>query len=432
MISNNVRLKVLIVHPEKQHSIKTLAALQKSPVDCDFITSFYFKRKSYLFKLSHLLPKSLTSKLNSHTNINIDDASVYTICTFRYLLTAVIRLLDVKRNIIGLIYPRYLKVFNDRVLKHIISERYDVVITYDTLSGELLHNINTLKNGPKTVVDMSAASYPFMIKTYKNNYLKESDKLYKNISLQLESYRYLNSLLEFKYGDYFLAASLFTKNSVIAENVSKDKIKVVRYGIDISSLDLDRLSNEKARFKGSKCAELNILYVGNVSFEKGIYTLIDAINIIGKDKVKVTLVGEYKKNNFNLNDAPSNFNFVGRVAKDNLSKFYLEADLLIQPSLCDGFGFVVVEALSHGLPVICSNNVGAAELLTTTQKGIVFETGQSKDLACVINRVLSNEIDLNINLEEIKSEIEALSWDNYGIEVYDFLKDITENKNYVS
>lgn len=415
MIIQNNSLKVLIVHPEKQHSLKTVASLQSLGVDCHFITSFYFDSLNFSF-FNKLLPKKLSNKLNRHGNNKINKSMIHTICTFPYLFISIIRYFDTNKLVIDKIYPIFIKFFNKKVYDHVKVDSYNLIIAYDTLSGNLLKEMHNLVKRPKLVVDMSAASYLFMQNTYINNFLGLEKQIAKDISLTFDKLRYENSILELKYADFFITASNFSKNSIVQNyNINANCVEVIPYGIEQNN---------------SKCIEskftinknsLNILFVGNVTFEKGIYTLIEAVSSFDLDEINVTVVGEYLKNNFNTSSAPINFNFVGWQPKSKLTDFYSRSDLLVLPSLCDGFGFVVMEALSHGLPVICSDNVGSSELIKEDIHGLIFETGNSIELEKLIRDLYLKNVKLNVTASSFSKQIEHYTWHTYAKKLKRFL-----------
>ncbi len=166
-----------------------------------------------------------------------------------------------------------------------------------------------------------------------------------------------------------------------------------------------------------------ILYVGRVSPEKGIHTLLQAFEIIHSqipsvqlkligppevlpyefligldDDPKILALGEFYPNERwteylaewrRSKPASSNVTFVGNVDYYELRKYYQTADLFIFPSICDeAFGMPVAEAMSSGLPVIVANAGALPELVSHGTHGWVTEAGSEIDLAETTIRVL--------------------------------------------
>ena len=68
-------------------------------------------------------------------------------------------------------------------------------------------------------------------------------------------------------------------------------------------------------------------------------------------------------------------------------------DLLVQPSLFEGFGLTVAEALAAKVPVLVSDSMGPYEVTGYGECGYVFKTGDSGDCAAVLSRIITSGDD---------------------------------------
>ena len=89
-----------------------------------------------------------------------------------------------------------------------------------------------------------------------------------------------------------------------------------------------------------------------------------------------------------VNQMP-NVEMVGYVP--NISDFYRDCDVLVLPSVDDGFGMALLEAMSNHVACIATTNVGASELLTNGHDGIVIEPANEDQLAAAILRLYESE-----------------------------------------
>jgi glycosyltransferase involved in cell wall biosynthesis len=122
------------------------------------------------------------------------------------------------------------------------------------------------------------------------------------------------------------------------------------------------------------------LYAGRLLYWKGVHIAVRAfaevvrqipnarLTIVGNGPERSRLEAEVKQHN--LHD---NVEFISRVPQNTLFTLYRTHDLLLFPSLHDSGGFVVLEALSHGLPVICLD-LGGPKDIVTPNCGVVIKT----------------------------------------------------------
>ncbi len=76
--------------------------------------------------------------------------------------------------------------------------------------------------------------------------------------------------------------------------------------------------------------------------------------------------------------------WVGRVLMTEVAQLVEQADCLVLPSIHDGWGAVVSEALMVGTPVICSDACGSAEVVKASGVGGVFRSGDESELTCLL------------------------------------------------
>jgi glycosyltransferase involved in cell wall biosynthesis len=91
------------------------------------------------------------------------------------------------------------------------------------------------------------------------------------------------------------------------------------------------------------------------------------------------------------------------------------------PSIADGFGLVVLQAISMGLPVIVSSNVGAADIVRDYGGGDVFQYNSINELTEKIINFYNSKKDKETYLN-LKHVIDNNTWENYGNKLYDFIK----------
>jgi glycosyltransferase involved in cell wall biosynthesis len=157
--------------------------------------------------------------------------------------------------------------------------------------------------------------------------------------------------------------------------ISEDNINIIPNGVDI---ELFRPS--KPLFKKDK---FTILFVGRLSKEKGINFLIEACKDL-KFNYKLIIVGNgpYKKKmlkQIKKNKLQNKIKLIDFIEHKLMPKVYSSADILVMPSIKEPFGFVALESLSCGTPVIASN-IGGMKDIITDEIGIKVNPANKKEL----------------------------------------------------
>lgn len=140
---------------------------------------------------------------------------------------------------------------------------------------------------------------------------------------------------------------------------------------------------------------VTILFCGQMIARKGVDILLEAFNNLiqfGYD-TQLLLVGREAELPQLLERLPQEtcqkITYAGFQSPENLPKFFHQADLFVLPSRYDGWGVVVNQAIGAGLPVICSDGVGAGhDLITPGENGEIFPNGNCQALTATLRHYL--------------------------------------------
>ena len=156
------------------------------------------------------------------------------------------------------------------------------------------------------------------------------------------------------------------------------------------------------------------MWAGTFSVRKGAHYLLDAWRqgSFGKHAT-LEIYGAITLPDSITQGLPDGVKRCGSVSREALYAQYKQADALMFPTLCDGFGMVATEALAHGLPVILTENAGAADFVTHEQNGLVIQAGSTDAIAGSIQWCLDNRSRLQEMRQAAWQSVEGQGWDQY-------------------
>ena len=233
--------------------------------------------------------------------------------------------------------------------------------------------------------------------------------------------KYFKNLFQ-KQPKIFAVSSIVKDDLVRNCNIPEERIKIIFPGCENSEL-VEEYDIKK--YDRTKPFVFGLSAVGFV--RKGGFLFLDAIRRLKKDypNIKAKIIyPDYKKNLglmlylwfYNLKDTVE---IVG-YQKD-MSAFYRSLDCLVVPSIFEAFGRVVIEGMTHKIPVIVGSGVGAKDIIKDGENGFVFEAeGYSgKPLAEKMKEVIRNynNLDNLVNSAYTLSK-SGFTWKNFGEEIF--------------
>lgn len=192
---------------------------------------------------------------------------------------------------------------------------------------------------------------------------------------------------ELMLADHIFVASPFTKQSIEQDFPYRHAdISVIPYGFP--DVYKDRL------YTSVKSRKIKFLYVGRLSQAKGLSYMFDALNKF-KNEIELTLIGQRSTDNCSaLNKALNENNYLGSLPHDEVLKEMRNNDVLIFPSLFEGFGMVVTEAMSQGTPVLTTNRTCGVNFIENGENGWLVNAADVKQLQNTIQTILDNRENL--------------------------------------
>jgi glycosyltransferase involved in cell wall biosynthesis len=204
---------------------------------------------------------------------------------------------------------------------------------------------------------------------------------------------------EYHLADRIRVSSAWAKQSMASYGVPAAKIHVV-------SQPLNLLRFQPSCRQAQSDGPLRVCYVGNLNVAKGFPYLMRAVRMLGNHRVSLEIVGatgsrptkrlfEKEREGIKISSAPG-----------DPVPVYQRAEVFVLPSLHDGFGFVVAEAMACGVPVIVTENCGAADWVRDGQTGWIIPAGEVNALADALSEALRRRPELRAMGELARADIE--------------------------
>ncbi len=229
----------------------------------------------------------------------------------------------------------------------------------------------------------------------------------------------LSTFYAAKSADRLILVSKFSAKQLLeTTQIDKKKIKVIYEGVVLQQMTNHKFSNsqiEETLEKYGLRSKKYILFVGTIQPRKNLVALIEAFSRFnagqngasGRD-YKLVLAGAVGWMAEDVLQAPGRYDiadkvvFAGRVDELVLRELYLGAAVYVQPSITEGFGLPVLEAMASGVAVISSDGGALTELVKDAGVIVKFsnqkfsnsqiDEGFTKQLAEAIKRVISNKL----------------------------------------
>jgi glycosyltransferase involved in cell wall biosynthesis len=178
---------------------------------------------------------------------------------------------------------------------------------------------------------------------------------------------------EYKLADRVIVLSRFAYQSFLAEGIPEQRLLLLLLGAD---LGVFRPACEavEARCRRILSGEpLRILFVGALSFRKGMWDVDSIVRSLGNERFRFRFIGPVSKEVKTIvNKLHSLAEFVAKQPQHELPRWYGSGDLFFFPTIEDGFPVVLAQANASALPILTTSNCCGPDLISEGQTGWVL------------------------------------------------------------
>jgi starch synthase len=406
--------RVTVAHSGKQHSYRHALSLQQLGLLKRFVTSTYYRREQWPDRLARWIPRldqalqkrwlrGLNSSLvTRHSSLEVPELF------FR----------NVKKN------PKRaeLAMFQrDAAFDRWVASRFafesDIFWGFQ---GSCLESLKAARNAGKTAVCEFATAHV----TAAVRILSEEAEKHPEWAGTISNFRfpawYRERLeQEPQAADLCIAASGFTQRSLEEVGIPADRIRQLPLGAD-----LDQFQFAACRSDGP----LKVLFVGGIGQRKGIKYLLQAVQQLNSSQIQLQLLGPAPADEQPLKAFSNWYTYLGRTDQAGVVRQMHQADVLVLPSVFEGFGLVIVEAMATGLPVITSTHSCGPEVIREGVEGFVLKPDDVIGLANKLAWCAEHRVELIEMGREAHQRSLEFSWDAHRERlrtVLDYISSVT-------
>lgn len=214
--------------------------------------------------------------------------------------------------------------------------------------------------------------------------------IFKEVSLPFASYVYcMESLIPYAYKrTNFAVLSESSKQDLLDLGLDSFRIEVIPPGIDLDrfrpdfSKKREKIILHTGRIKRYKCIDQLLLATAKLSERRSDFQ----VKIVGEgdDRPRLEKITQKLK-------ITDRVQFLGYVPEEEKVRLYQQATVLVETSIKEGWGMVVIEANGCGTPVIAANSPGLRDSVKDGETGLLYRFGDIADLARKIELLLDNK-----------------------------------------
>jgi alpha-maltose-1-phosphate synthase len=398
-------------------------ALAEANLLKEVITPIAYDPDAPVWKFLNLLPKKLrtaiTNELSRRTWISPHGVPIKT-----YPGKEVIRIFLSLSKLAPRIGFSYMQLvdwvyvsLDDQIAKHHL-DGIGAIYTYEDLAA---HTFTKAKE--QGILCLYDLPIPFYKMTHR--IMRQEAELFPLLapavqSIQDHAWKLERKEQEIKLADHIFVASTVTKQSLLEINVDPKKISVIPYGAPVDSF--------QPQPKPDTC--FRAMFVGRLSPRKGVHYLMQAWQELKLSDAELVLVGTNLFPSGWLEQYKDIYRHVPSVPHLLLNQYYSSASVLVFPSLVEGFGLVILEAMACGIPVITTPNTGGLDVITDGVDGFIVPIRDVEALKEKLEWCHSHPQELAQMGQAARRKAEQLSWGFYRQQLASQVKAIlTEHRS---
>ncbi len=404
--TNQISNRVVVVHRGARDAYQVSRALSEAGLLDSLVTDLFWPGdQAWARQLAGALPPSLRRMLLARSEPNLPSSSVRK-CSFSGLTSF---LLD-KLPQAPFAWRRRATRWADASLGTAAGQRAarnsSALLSYSYYG----YHAFSAYDGPGMLFQLHP--HPASIRALLSRELEDhpecAPSLRKEWELALPEEDFERLVAETRMAKHWLAASSFTRKTLVENGVPEQSISVIPYGVN-----LQRFAPPAPRLRRQDSGPLRLLFVGTINQRKGIKYLLEALRLLAHRQVELTVCGRVVDDLQLFKGFGSQVTIRPSVSFSELLEAYQQADLFVFPSVAEGFAQVLLESLACGLPILSTTHTAAPDLIEDGIHGFVVEPRRSDLLAGRIEWALRHRRELQEMRIAARQRAEQFTWERF-------------------
>lgn len=299
--------------------------------------------------------------------------------------------------------------FGRTVAVELLKEDWDIVHTWSSVSEEILQGLA----GKQTISVLMRGSSHINVQA---KLLEEEEQRTGKTQEHPEAWVIARELREYQLTDKISVLSSFARDSFLSQGVSSDKISLLPLGANFDQFRPEPSIIEERRRRILSGQPLRVLYVGTLSFRKGLDDLARLFHSLAPDTdhgrgFVFRCVGAASPEAAALVEQLKPYaEFIPSQPQDTLREWYNWGDLFIFPTIEDGYAMVLSQASANGLPILTTTNSAGPDFLEEGRSGWILPIRNS---GAFIERLLwceTHRPELAAMVQEIYENYRPRNW----------------------
>jgi glycosyltransferase involved in cell wall biosynthesis len=283
----------------------------------------------------------------------------------------------------------------------------------------------------KTALDLTHSATPLLLPTSGRKIVTVHDIFFMDSPAQCgkEAGKFFSRWARgaWQVADGIITFSSFTKDELVARfGIEEDKVRVIPHGLDrkfLEEIPSAELEETKKRYH---LPSSFLLFVGAQEPRKNLMRLLDALKIVHLqgEKIPLVLVGPGGQDTIRLLShaeklgLASWIRLTGYLSEEELRRAYRLATVFVFPSLCEGFGLPLLEAMASGVPVVASFTSAIPEV--SKNAALYFRPEDPESMAEKIIFLLKSNQAREELIAKGKKRAQGFSWERAAEETLEF------------